>query len=183
LGIDLAFMIPAAILPDYVSLILTRRYIAVMKQFGAFASVEPSRTAKANRLRMFVWLAGLMTVAVASSALIAYGTAWLVTSARVDFGPAGPGDAGGGFASGFGEALFYVISALVASSLTSIWFWLYAASGFLVKFTRRFDLGFQWFNRQVDIKTRPLQAMGLVAGVLVALIYWTTIILNRVFAG
>ena len=64
-------------------------------------------------------------------------------------------------------------SAFVLSSLiTSIPLWLFAGSGFLLKAARRFDIGFQWFNRKADIEKHPLNAIGLVAGSLVALIYW-----------
>jgi hypothetical protein len=55
---------------------------------------------------------------------------------------------------------------------TSIWLWLYAGSGFLLKAARRFDIGFQWFNRGFDIEKKPLSAIGLVAGALVAVLYW-----------
>ena len=37
---------------------------------------------------------------------------------------------------------------------TSIWLWLYAGSGFLLKAARRFDIGFQWFNRKFDIEKK-----------------------------
>jgi hypothetical protein len=63
---------------------------------------------------------------------------------------------------------------------TSIWLWLYAGSGFLLKAARRFDLGFDWFNRRFDIEKKPLQSIGLVAGVLVAVVYWTAVIVSRV---
>jgi hypothetical protein len=55
---------------------------------------------------------------------------------------------------------------------TSIWLWLYAGSGFLLKFARRFDIGFEWFNRKFDIEKKPLSAIGLVSGTLVAMLYW-----------
>jgi hypothetical protein len=55
---------------------------------------------------------------------------------------------------------------------TSVWLWLYAGSGFLLKAARRFDIGFQWFNRKFDIEKKPLSAIGLVAGALVAVVYW-----------
>jgi hypothetical protein len=54
----------------------------------------------------------------------------------------------------------------------SIWLWLYAGSGFLLKAARRFDIGFDWFNRRFDIEKKPLSAIGLVAGALVAILYW-----------
>lgn len=53
---------------------------------------------------------------------------------------------------------------------TSIWLWLYAGSGFLLKAARRFDIGFDWFNRHFDIEKKPLQSIGLVAGALVAFV-------------
>ena len=55
---------------------------------------------------------------------------------------------------------------------TSFWLWLYVASGFLLKAARLFDIGFQWFNSTFDIDKRPLQSMGVVAGVLVMLLWW-----------
>ena len=62
---------------------------------------------------------------------------------------------------------------------SSVWVWLYAGSGFLLKAARRFDIGFQWFNRKFDIEKKPLQSIGLVAGALVALIYWAVVIVSR----
>ena len=62
---------------------------------------------------------------------------------------------------------------------TSIWLWLYAGSGFLLKFARRFDIGFEWFNRRFDIEKKPLQSIGLVAGALVAVVYWAAVIVTR----
>ena len=45
-------------------------------------------------------------------------------------------------------ALLFVFPVCFAS----IWLWLYAGSGFLLKAARRFDLGFDWFNRKFDIE-------------------------------
>jgi hypothetical protein len=67
-----------------------------------------------------------------------------------------------------------------SSFFTSIWLWLYAGSGFLLKAARRFDIGFDWFNRQFDIEKKPLQSIGLVAGALVAIVYWAAVIVSRV---
>jgi hypothetical protein len=62
----------------------------------------------------------------------------------------------------------------------SLWLWLYAGSGFILKSARRFDIGFDWFNRKFDIEKKPLQSIGLVAGALVAVVYWTVVIVSRV---
>lgn len=56
--------------------------------------------------------------------------------------------------------------------MSSLWLCLYQGSGFLLKAARRFDLGFDWFNRKFDIEKKPLSAIGLVAGALVAVVYW-----------
>lgn len=69
---------------------------------------------------------------------------------------------------------------LVPPLLTSVWLWLYAGSGFLLKAARRFDIGFDWFNRHIDIEKKPLQSIGLVAGVLVAVVYWAAVLVSRV---
>jgi hypothetical protein len=61
---------------------------------------------------------------------------------------------------------------MIPAFFTSIWLWLYVTSGFLLKAARRFDTGFQWFNRKFDIEKRPLQAIGLVSGAIVAVLYW-----------
>jgi hypothetical protein len=62
---------------------------------------------------------------------------------------------------------------------TSVWLWLYAASGLILKAARRFDIGFQWFNRKFDIEKKPLSSIGLVAGCLVALLYWTAALIRH----
>jgi hypothetical protein len=66
-----------------------------------------------------------------------------------------------------------------AAFFTSIWLWLYAGAGFLLKFVLRFDIGFNWFNRTFDIKKKPLQCIGPVAGALVAVTYWAVVIVGR----
>jgi hypothetical protein len=63
---------------------------------------------------------------------------------------------------------------------SSIWLWLYAGSGFLLKASRRFDLGFDWFNRKFDIEKKPLQSIGLIAGAIVAVVYWAVVGISRV---
>ena len=81
--------------------------------------------------------------------------------------------AGEGVAYNF--ALPYYASAL----FTSIWLWLYAGSGFLLKSTCGLDIGFEWFNRKFDIEKKPLQCIGLISGSLVAVVYWVVVIVAR----
>lgn len=75
------------------------------------------------------------------------------------------------------DTLLYALNAaswlwLYPAFFTSVWLWLYAGSGFLLKAARRFDLGFDLFNRTFDIEKKPLSSIGLVAGALVAVAYW-----------
>ncbi len=53
-----------------------------------------------------------------------------------------------------------------ASALsTSVWLWLYAGSGFILKSAKRFDIGFQWFNSKADIeKNHCLQSALFLVG-------------------
>ena len=74
----------------------------------------------------------------------------------------------------------YVFPLLLSGFVTSVWLWVYAGSGFLLKAARRFDIGFDWFNRKFDIEKKPLQSIGLVAGALVAIVYWVAVIVSRV---
>jgi hypothetical protein len=60
--------------------------------------------------------------------------------------------------------------------------WLPLVGGGMIIAARRFDIGFQWFNRRFDIEKKPLQSIGLVAGALVAVVYWTAVIVSRVFS-
>jgi len=63
---------------------------------------------------------------------------------------------------------------------TSIWLWLYAGSGFILKGARHFDRYLGWFNRRFDIEHKPLQSIGLVSGALMACVYWSAVIVSRV---
>jgi len=66
------------------------------------------------------------------------------------------------------------------SFFPSIWLGVYSGSGFLLKAARRFDIGFDWFNRKFDIEKKPLQSIGLVAGALVAVVYWAAVIVEHI---
>lgn len=79
------------------------------------------------------------------------------------------------FLLGFPLATF-----LKALLISSSWLWLFIGSSFIIKAARRFDIGFDWFNRHFDIEKRPLQSIGLVAGALVAIVYWAAVIVSRV---
>jgi hypothetical protein len=65
------------------------------------------------------------------------------------------------------------------SVLTSIWIWLYVLAGWLIKIANRFDLGFGWFVRHMDIEKKPLQAIGMVIGGIVAVLCWVGYVVTQ----
>jgi hypothetical protein len=75
---------------------------------------------------------------------------------------------------GYESILFY------PGLFSCLWLWLYAGSGFLLKFARRFDVGFDWFNRKFDIEKKPLSAIGLVAGCIVAVLWWGVVVVRMI---
>jgi hypothetical protein len=148
--------LPVAVVPDYISLLKTRRLIS------AFARTQSLGTHAGILLLDFtvgVLLAFLFPLALASAVYLL-------------FGPEESGNLqwdGETYATAF---FALALPNLGASLFTSIWLWLYAGSGFILKAARRFDLSFGWFNRKFDIEKKPLQAIGLVAGSLVSIVYW-----------
>jgi hypothetical protein len=78
------------------------------------------------------------------------------------------------------RALYMFESMWFPCFFSCLWLWLYAGSGFLLKAARRFDIGFDWFNRKFDIEKKPLSSIGLVAGALVAVIYWGAVIVSLI---
>jgi hypothetical protein len=77
-----------------------------------------------------------------------------------------------------GRELVYVI--VLPSFFASVWLWLYAGAGFLLKAGQRIDIGFDWISRRLNIEEKPLQAIGLVSGAMVALAYWGVLLVARV---
>lgn len=76
--------------------------------------------------------------------------------------------------SGFTPIFFYPVF------LTSVWVWMYVASGFVLKAANRFDDAFSWFSKHFDIENKPLQSLGLVAGAMSTIAYWLFVALNGV---
>jgi hypothetical protein len=148
-----------AVIPGYVCLFETRFILSIMKR---------SRAAFWFLLMLCDLIIKSTTVVVLSVMLTSfvYGTPGSVAIRELYFQK--------GSISGVG------ISVAVSAAVTSIWLWLYAGSGFLLKAARRFDIGFEWFNRNFDLEKKPLQSIGLVAGGVVALTYWSVVILQKV---
>jgi hypothetical protein len=62
--------------------------------------------------------------------------------------------------------------------LTSIWTWLYVASGLVVRGARRVDILLALGNRLLDVEHKPLQAIGLIAALICTVLYWAVSILH-----
>jgi hypothetical protein len=69
---------------------------------------------------------------------------------------------------------------LYPTFFTACWVIFYGAGGMVLRIARALDVGFTWFNRRFDIENQPLKSIGLVAGVLVAIVYWTAVVVSRV---
>jgi hypothetical protein len=70
---------------------------------------------------------------------------------------------------------FFIYPAFFATG----WLCLYAASGFVLKAAKALDLGFRHFAKHFDIETKPLECIGFVAGVIVALGCWVIVLAAR----
>lgn len=158
-------------------------FVNIWPDFGSLLKARLILRHMVTTYSMTLWGVGLVTD-FALSMLIAWaGTIPLEIMLKVLFPATGVG--GGEPLYAFDIHLFLRTAQnfpfLVLPTLFfSIWLWLYAGSGFVLKSARRFDIGFQWFNRRFDVEKKPLQSIGLVAGALVALIYWAAVIVNRI---
>jgi hypothetical protein len=160
----LAVLIAVAIGPDYASLLVTRKLMSL------------AQTHPGNPARVAILIAALSVGCVVAVVVIRLD---VYVYHLVGF----KSDLGGNnslFANVALEIYLIAFGAGIASLFASIWLWLYAGSGFILKAARRFDIGFHWFNRKFDIEKKPLQSIGLVAGALVALVYWAAVIVSKV---
>jgi len=156
----------ANVLPDYLSLLQTRRILKLVA--GTVSS--------GGRIALFLvaliwsWLFAVTALEISYLGLSIFWSSepqywlldWPVSLNRINLSDP------------------FIQGLMFPAFFTSIWLWLYAGSGFLLKAARRFDIGFEWFNRKFDIEKKPLQCIGLVAGALVAVVYWAAVIVSRV---
>jgi len=75
-----------------------------------------------------------------------------------------------------GLFIVFLLVCIIPVALLSV-----VASVLAVRMASSLNFGFDWFNRHFDIKKKPLQSIGLVAGVLVAVLYWTAALLVRLW--
>jgi hypothetical protein len=66
----------------------------------------------------------------------------------------------------------------VANVFTTLWVNVGLGSAYTLKLFSRFLIGFNWFTRTFDIERRPLSSIGLVAGALVAAVYWLVVLVE-----
>jgi hypothetical protein len=161
------------ILPDFVSLLVMRR------------SLSKFLSGRRSLLRFAV---GLVTFGIIVGIISGFLSVWvdgLLFSIPVESWPSNlpikvdPQDhASLYYESELSSTAF--CSSIIAALFTSMWLWLYAGSGFLIKFASRFNIGYRWFISHFDIEHKPLSAIGLVAGCVVALLWWTVVIVRMV---
>jgi hypothetical protein len=176
-------------LPDFVSLLETRLLLKLMSRYSRMRSSV-----------VFLVLDACFTIVTAALGArvgMEFATRWFVVNTSVvdkilapftlpgitiDVLSSNPFEAlRDSFRVDFGHHSYSGFAVMVyPGCISSLWLWLYAGAGFLLKAARRFDIGFEWFNRHFDIEKKPLQSIGLVAGALVAVVYWTAVIVGRV---
>lgn len=71
----------------------------------------------------------------------------------------------------------YVASALC----TSAWLWAYVLAGLSLRTIRRASFGLKWVNKTLDIECKPLQAIGLIVGSAVSVLWLIGVILFVLF--
>ncbi len=69
-----------------------------------------------------------------------------------------------------GNASFFGVW-IYSTFLTSVWLWLYALSGFLVKTIARSRKGLHFLQEHLNIEEHPLRSMGFVLMLLVTVVY------------
>lgn len=55
--------------------------------------------------------------------------------------------------------------------ITSVWVWLYALSGFMVKLAQKLDISWSWLKRFLNIDEKPLRSMAMVSILIVTIIF------------
>jgi hypothetical protein len=179
----LPFLIITNVFPDYISLLETRLLLRIMARSQKTVVHVMLLVADAAVTIFTLSVSSVLGTSLKSALLFIYenpiehpwSVLWQISKGLLLHFPR--------FYSGFISDAFNSENRLLyvyAGCFTSIWLWLYALSGFLLKAAHQFDIGFQWFNRRFDIEKKPLSSIGLVAGALVALVYWAAVIVSRV---
>jgi hypothetical protein len=67
---------------------------------------------------------------------------------------------------------------LYPAFFTNVWAALYVIAGILINTGTRGASAFAWFKQTFDIEKKPLQAIGVLAGSVVALLYWSAVVVR-----
>jgi hypothetical protein len=161
--------------PDYLSLVKTRFLLKRATEYGRRSVVwvlllpfdaATSYLISGIFLALVVWVISFNDPGLIRRSYLDLLLGFIRGVAPALLRPTKPGEGG--------QEKFFVYPAFFAC----IWLWLYAGSGFILKAARRFDIGFDWFNRKFDIEKKPLSAIGLVAGCIVAVIWWGVVVVR-----
>jgi hypothetical protein len=159
------FVLPlliVSVIPDYISLLKSRLLIKVMGK-GTPLAVAP-----------LILLDFVVAVSLAIGGYLLYDYAFISPEHRIDDlrilreAPT--------LSSRRGMAPLSAV--LYPALFTTVWVTLYGLSGLLLRFTKRIGPWLGWFNRCFDIERKPLQSIGLVAGALVAAVYWMVVMFH-----
>jgi hypothetical protein len=71
-------------------------------------------------------------------------------------------------------------ASMVAASASAVWLWLFVVSGLVFRTVRISRVGFGRLGGALDVKNKPLATLGLVAGVLCAVLWWIYLIIGRI---
>ena len=164
------FTVISSIIPDYLSLLETRYLLGCMRRAPGLL-----------RLLGLLILDLLATALIAASGLTA---AWFTFSAI-------GGDPGAVWRAGvwqeipyelLGAALFWGGWSLLpfppagvwmyAAFFTSVWVWLYALSGLLVRVANPLGIGIRTLKDLLDIDEKPITSLGFVAMLLTSIVFW-----------
>ena len=167
-GMAISTIVLCAIMtvPDYVSLMFTRHVIGRLHQSRAVIIKV------IGLLLVTFWVTYLIVGSLLSMVLYLNNGSWKQAS-EVTLAYLGRS------LSSWRSVLANMMS-MLPLFVGGLWLALYGSSGFILRASRRFDLGFQWFNRHADIEKHPLQSIGLVAGAIVAVApgpWWSLVIL------
>ena len=152
-------MLAFNLLPDYLSLYETRLVLGFMAKSD-------------GRLRTFA----LLLFDLAATALISFVVGFVVVLGLVGIIMGGdntfaePAEAFWQGLTFSGPGAFFSIF-IYSTFLTSVWLWLYALSGVLVKAIARSRKGLHFLQKHLNLEKHPLRSMGFVLMLLVTVVY------------
>jgi hypothetical protein len=167
--IMLTFTAMLNFVPDYLSLLKTRYFVASM-----------SRNPSAARIHLLLLGDSTVTCGIGFLALFA------LYAFGVVVGFAGPFSMHQFARETFADPGFYVLIPyegdtsvppagiwFYSTFFTSVWVWLYALSGAAIKLVELLGIGLARLRSVLDVDQKPLLSLGVMSMVLVSLAFWT----------